>query len=97
VYNLYTYNMTAAQAKLTRTSTAVAQPDQHGAGLAIGPGEIGNGGDRPGTIDQTADWSETLYRPEPTATVAGTITAIPYFAWANREPGAMLVWLRDGR
>jgi DUF1680 family protein len=20
---------------------------------------------------------------------------VPYFAWANREPGEMLVWLRD--
>jgi len=25
---------------------------------------------------------------------ATTLTAIPYFAWANREPGAMQVWLR---
>jgi uncharacterized protein len=24
----------------------------------------------------------------------GTVTAIPYFAWGNREPGAMRVWLR---
>ncbi|WP_348631225.1 hypothetical protein [Mesorhizobium sp. M7A.F.Ca.CA.001.04.2.1] len=24
------------------------------------------------------------------------MTAIPYFAWDNREPGEMLVWLRDG-
>ncbi|MBN9058562.1 MAG: glycoside hydrolase family 127 protein, partial [Rhizobiales bacterium] len=51
----------------------------------------------PATIDRTADWQDTLYRPRPAETVAGTITAIPYFAWANREPGAMLVWLRDGR
>ena len=49
------------------------------------------------TIDQTGDWQDTLYRPKPAATVPGTITAIPYFAWANRKPGAMLVWLRDGR
>ncbi|WP_348629033.1 hypothetical protein [Mesorhizobium sp. M7A.F.Ca.CA.004.10.1.1] len=21
---------------------------------------------------------------------------MPYFAWDNREPGEMLVWLRDG-
>jgi DUF1680 family protein len=25
-----------------------------------------------------------------------TITAIPYFAWANRTPGEMVVWLRTG-
>jgi uncharacterized protein len=24
----------------------------------------------------------------------GTVTAIPYYAWGNREPGAMRVWLR---
>lgn len=23
-----------------------------------------------------------------------TLTAIPYYAWANREPGQMLVWLQ---
>ncbi|WP_353829525.1 hypothetical protein, partial [Mesorhizobium sp.] len=23
------------------------------------------------------------------------ITAVPYFAWDNRGPGEMLVWLRD--
>jgi hypothetical protein len=23
------------------------------------------------------------------------ITAVPYFTWANREPGAMQVWLRE--
>lgn len=51
----------------------------------------------PATIDQTADWRDTLYRPEPAETVRGTLTAIPYFAWANREPGAMQVWLRAGR
>jgi hypothetical protein len=47
-------------------------------------------------------WANTLYR---TACVVGaadspvpvepiTVRAIPYFAWANREPGAMRVWLR---
>jgi DUF1680 family protein len=24
------------------------------------------------------------------------IRAVPYFAWANREPGGMQVWLREG-
>jgi DUF1680 family protein len=23
------------------------------------------------------------------------LRAVPYFAWANREPGAMQVWLRE--
>lgn len=37
------------------------------------------------------DWQRGLYR---TAAAPGstTFTAIPYFAWDNREPGRMLVW-----
>ena len=40
------------------------------------------------------DWSRRLYRPaaavEPVA-----FTAIPYYAWDNREPGEMVVWLPE--
>ena len=42
--------------------------------------------------------SGTLYRPHRVPVVppaAATVTAIPYYAWANREPGAMAVWLRS--
>ncbi|TPL93248.1 glycoside hydrolase family 127 protein [Mesorhizobium sp. B2-3-11] len=41
-------------------------------------------------------WRDGLYRSEPPAKVETRLTAIPYFAWDNREPGEMLVWLRDG-
>ncbi|WP_095200462.1 glycoside hydrolase family 127 protein [Mesorhizobium carmichaelinearum] len=41
-------------------------------------------------------WQDGLYRSEPPASVETRLTAIPYFAWDNREPGEMLVWLRDG-
>lgn len=41
-----------------------------------------------------ADWVDTLYRPHPPATRPAPLMAIPYYAWANREPGAMQVWLR---
>lgn len=41
-------------------------------------------------------WQGGLYRPAPPATTKTRLTAIPYFAWDNREPGEMLVWLRDG-
>ncbi|AZO53639.1 MULTISPECIES: glycoside hydrolase family 127 protein [unclassified Mesorhizobium] len=41
-------------------------------------------------------WQDGLYRSEPPAKVETRLTAIPYFAWNNREPGEMLVWLRDG-
>jgi DUF1680 family protein len=40
------------------------------------------------------DWEDTLYRPHPPATRPVPITAIPYYAWGNREPGPMRVWLR---
>jgi len=43
------------------------------------------------------EWEEKLYKPldsfppRPQQTVP--IMAIPYYAWANREPGAMQVWI----
>lgn len=45
------------------------------------------------------EWHDRLYRPaRPDGEVgpgdAAAITAIPYHAWANREPGPMRVWLR---
>lgn len=40
----------------------------------------------------TTDW---LYRARPSTTRQEmTITAIPYFVWANREPAPMRVWVR---
>lgn len=32
-------------------------------------------------------------RPETAGTVTATVPAIPYFLWANREPGPMRVWI----
>lgn len=46
--------------------------------------------------DADDGWQDELYRSEPPAKVETRLTAIPYFAWDNREPGEMLVWLRDG-
>jgi DUF1680 family protein len=46
-----------------------------------------------------AGWHDRLYRAvrQAPAAQAGSqpveVTAIPYFAWANREPGAMQTWL----
>lgn len=47
-------------------------------------------------------WDDRLYRvanpgrdPEAVGELV-TVTAIPYFAWGNREPGAMETWLRRG-
>jgi DUF1680 family protein len=42
------------------------------------------------------DWADTLYRPHPPTTLPTPLNAIPYYAWDNREPGLMRVWLREG-
>lgn len=43
----------------------------------------------------TSDWENTLYRSEPPKTKKVSIKAVPYYAWDNREPGAMVVWLHS--
>lgn len=37
-------------------------------------------------------WTKALYKPAPTPTPID-IRAIPYYAWDNRDPGGMAVWL----
>ena len=41
------------------------------------------------------EWSGDVYRTEPGETVAVPFTAVPYCVWENREPGEMLVWVRE--
>jgi len=48
-----------------------------------------------------SEWEQRLYRPvdhpvRSTPASAIPLTAIPYYAWANRAPGRMQVWLRSG-
>jgi DUF1680 family protein len=44
-----------------------------------------------------AAWSDALYAPAgslaSSAPSTATLTAVPYYAWANRAPGRMRVWL----
>jgi DUF1680 family protein len=40
-------------------------------------------------------WDETLYRVNPPASGPARIIAIPYYLWANRELGRMLVWVPE--
>ena len=40
------------------------------------------------------DWQGKLYQRQGSRHMPCTITAIPYFMWANRAPGEMLVWIR---
>jgi uncharacterized protein len=41
----------------------------------------------------TANWGNELYRNSPPGTKPATLFAIPYFAWDNRQDGAMQVWI----
>jgi DUF1680 family protein len=40
-------------------------------------------------------WNDALYSSEPPPMRATGLTALPYFLWANREPGAMRVWIAE--
>ena len=42
-----------------------------------------------------AEWKGALYRNRPSRLRSCRISAIPYFMWANRGEGEMLVWIRD--
>ncbi len=46
-------------------------------------------------IEDDSDWTGRLYRSWPTSLRPCVITAIPYYAWDNRAPGEMRVWLRE--
>ena len=41
-----------------------------------------------------SDWGDDLYRTTPPAEHPVRIKAVPYYAWDNRDPGEMLVWVR---
>ncbi len=41
------------------------------------------------------DWGDRLYRAQPPALKTAWIKAIPYYAWDNRDSGAMRVWLPE--
>ena len=49
----------------------------------------------PGFRESDDGWGDTLYSAEkPVRSEPATLTWIPYYAWANREPGEMRVWIR---
>jgi DUF1680 family protein len=45
--------------------------------------------------DDPADWKGTLYRTGKASSGACRLRAVPYYAWCNRSPGEMLVWMRE--
>lgn len=48
-----------------------------------------------GVKRDAADWGRHLYRSGPGQTVRTPVRAVPYALWNNREPGEMVVWVRD--
>ena len=49
----------------------------------------------PGVRESGEGWGDTLYSAEkPIVSEPAELTWIPYYAWANREPGEMRVWIR---
>ncbi|MBV9894646.1 MAG: glycoside hydrolase family 127 protein [Chloroflexi bacterium] len=50
-----------------------------------------------GTVSDTTEWGPTTFRPRESnlhaSGVPTNLTAIPYFAWANRAPNPMRVWV----
>jgi hypothetical protein len=43
----------------------------------------------------TAAWGDALYSADIEANEPVRFVAVPYFAWANRKPGEMAVWVRE--
>ncbi|GLS22447.1 hypothetical protein GCM10007874_54650 [Labrys miyagiensis] len=50
-----------------------------------------------GEAELADDWNGGLYRSAPPRKTSAEVKAVPYFAWDNREPGEMLVWLRESK
>jgi len=64
----------------------VEQEDQLLGGVSVLRGK--------GTVVDESDWEDVLYRNRPPSSKSIEITAIPYYAWDNRAPGQMRIWLR---
>ncbi|WP_338786726.1 glycoside hydrolase family 127 protein [Metabacillus sp. FJAT-53654] len=46
---------------------------------------------------EEAGWEDKLYRPVEDHTRKVEIRAVPYYAWCNRQPGEMIVWVNEKR
>jgi DUF1680 family protein len=46
------------------------------------------------TAIDTSGWTD-LYRTTPSAEHEATLTALPYYLWANRGKGSMVVWIPE--
>ncbi len=43
-----------------------------------------------------SEWENKLYKPNRPSVSPHQMTAVPYFLWDNREPGQMVVWMKEG-
>ena len=50
--------------------------------------------DAAGAAIRTGDWS-SLYRTDPPREEPASLTALPYYLWANRGKGSMVVWIPE--
>jgi DUF1680 family protein len=48
----------------------------------------------PASAIDESDWS-ALYRTTPSKEGPATLTALPYYLWANRGQGSMVVWIPE--
>jgi hypothetical protein len=46
-------------------------------------------------VTDSGEWDGQLYRVQPPSYRPARLTAVPYYAWDNRAPGAMAVWLPE--
>jgi len=47
---------------------------------------------------EPASWPADMYQPQSVVRLAHEafqFKAVPYYLWANREPGEMRVWIRE--
>ena len=76
---------------------AISVPHRHDGGDACSIVELDDmvAVDLTGLRDVPDDWNGTLYRNAPARHEPVTIRFIPYHLWDNRDPGEMLVWVRE--
>lgn len=88
VYCLETADNPVALHRISLPETAELEghfdPGLPGGGVAIRANAL---------VMETEDWSGKLYRTTPPVHSPHTLVAIPYYAWDQREPGEMRVWI----
>src|SRR4029077_19874565 len=78
----------------------IVLPDQAEVSATFRPDLLGGVVELRGQVEVAPpdeDWTQRLYRTKRSAKQVRRfvdVQAIPYYAWANREPGPMQVWLR---